>query len=244
MEVFRMSQSVEKKSTELFRIKENMSKVEKMDRYLKSVGNKTNGKEVRETVKVVFGADLNYISEKNYGSNLSVYNIAVMESLRISLNVDANSPELDTQIMAMTKNEVMDRYIEVHDYSLTGAQSRILINQIFGVNLDGISGLEHSKVSIYSKGQWILQGDTNLFIVSSSLDDVELYVATTNYFEETSGSKQFPESLKQNLLSIGFSYDADLNQYIYRNPTNESVPDAFKGQVIGNVLGTIAELTN
>ena len=239
-----MSQSVEKKSTELVRIKENMSKVEKMDRYLKSLGNKTNGKKVRETVKVVFVADLNYISEKNYGSNLTVYNIAVMESLRISLNVDSNSSECDAQIMAMTKNEVMDRYIEVHEYSLTGAECRVLINQIFGVNLDGISGLEHSKVSIYSKGQWILQGDTDLLIVSSSLDDLELYIATTEYFEVTSGSKQFPESLKQKLLSSGFSYDADLNQYVYRNPTNESVPDAFKGQVLGSVLGTIAELTN
>ncbi|MGB5945637.1 hypothetical protein [Paenisporosarcina sp.] len=239
-----MSQSVEKKSTELVRIKENMSKVEKMDRYLKSVGNKTNGKEVRETVKVVFGADLNYISEKNYGSNLSVYNIAVMESLRISLNVDSNSSECDAQIMAMTKNEVMDRYIEVHEYSLTGAECRVLINQIFGVNLDGISGLEHSKVSIYSKGQWILQGDTNLFIVSSSLDDVELYVTTTDYYEESVGSNQLPDSLKQKLISIGFTYDADQNRFIYRNPTNESVPDAFKGQVIGNVLESVAEFTN
>ena len=223
---------------------ENMPKVEVMDKYIKSFGNKVRGEEIRAAVKEVFGADLNYTSKKNYGSQLSNYNASVMESLRTSLNVDSNSSELDTQIMAMTKNEVMDRYIEVHDYSLTGAHCRVLINQIFGVNLDGISSLEHSKVSIYSKGQWILQGDTDLLIVSSSLDDLELYIATTEYFEVTSGSKQFPESLKQKLLSSGFSYDADLNQYVYRNPTNESVPDAFKGQVLGSVLGTIAELTN
>jgi hypothetical protein len=239
MEAIRLSR--EEKITSVM---ESMPKVEVMDEYIKSFGNKVRGEEIRAAVKEIFGADLNYTSEKNYGSQLSKYNDSVMESLRISLNVDSNSSELDTQIMAMTKNEVMDRYIEVHDYSLTGAQSRVLINQIFGVNLDGISSLEHSKVSIYSKGQWILQSDTDLLIVSSSLDDVELYVATTNYFEETSGSKQFPESLKQNLISIGFSYDADLNQYVYRNPTNESVPDAFKGQVLGSVLGTIAELTN
>jgi len=112
------------------------------------------------------------------------------------------------------------------------------------VNLDGISGLEHSKVSIYSKGQWILQGDTNLFIISSSLDDVELYVATTDHFEKTYGSNQLPESLKQKLNSNGFSYEDDQNRFVYRNPTNESVPDAFKGRVIGSVLGTIAELTD
>ena len=242
MEAFRMSRSVESNSTEL--VKENMSKVEKMDIYLKSLGNMTNGKEIRETVKVVFDADLNYISEKNYGSKLSIYNIAVMESLRISLNVDANSSECDAQIMAMTKNEVMDRYIEVHEYSLTGAACRVLINQIFGVNLDGISGLEHSKVSIYSKGQWILQGDTNLYIVSSSFDDVELYITTTDYYEESVGSNQLPDSLKQKLINIGFTYEVDQNRIVYRNPTNESVPDAFKGQVIGTVLESVAEFTN
>lgn len=236
-----MNQNVENKSSELDCVKENVSKVEVMDRYLKSVGHKTNGKEIRETVKIVFGIDLNYVSEKNYGNKLSVYNVAVMESLRISLNVDAKSSECDVQIMAMTKNEVMDRYIEVHEYSLTGAECRVLINQIFGVNLDGISGLEHSKVSIYSKGQWILQGDTNLFIISSSLDDVELYVATTNYYEESVGSNQLPDTLKQKLIRIGFTYDADQNRFIYRNPTNESVPDAFKGQVIGNILESVAE---
>jgi hypothetical protein len=233
MEAFRLNKGEEKIST-------NMPKVEVMDRYLESTG-KLKGKEIREAIKDVFGADLNYISEKNYGSKLSIYHVSVMESLRISLNVDSNSTELDAQIMAMTKNEVMDRFIEVHDFSLTGAQIRVLINQIFGVNLDGISGLEHLRISIYSKGLWILQGDTDLFVVSSSLDDVELYVASTDYFKETSGSNQLPDSLKQKLISIDFSYDADLNQFVYRNPTNESVPDAFKGQVIGSVVGTVME---
>lgn len=236
MEEFRLSQGEERKSTVIA----NMPKVEVMDRYLES-SSKLKGKEVREAVKEVFGADLNYISEKNYGSKLSIYNDSVMESLRISFNGDSNSTELDAQIMAMPKNEVMDRFIEVHNYSLTGAQIRVLINQIFGVNLDGISSLEHLSISIYSKGLWILQSDTDLFVVSSSLDDVELYVSSTDYFEETTGSNHVPDSLKQNLISIGFSYDADLDQFGYRNPTNESVPDAFKGQVVGSVVGTILE---
>lgn len=232
MEAFRLNNGEEKIST-------NMPKVEVMDRYLESTG-KLKGKEIREAIKDIFGADLNYISEKNYGSKLSIYHVSVMESLRISLNVDFNSTELDAQIMAMTKNEVMDRFIEVHDFSLSGAQIRVLINQIFGVNLDGISGLEHLRISIYSKGLWILQGDTDLFVVSSSLDDVELYVASTDYFKANSGNK-LPDSLKQKLISIGFSYDADLDQFVYRNPANESVPDAFKGQVIGSVVGTVME---
>lgn len=242
MEAVRLSLFVESNSTHLDQLIDTMTKVEVMDSYLESFGHKVKGKEVREVVKGVFGTDLNCISEKNYGSKLSIYPVSVMQSLRISLNVDPDSTELDTQIMTMKKNEVMDRAIEAHDYSLTGEDARVVINQIFGVNLDGISGLEHVGISIYSKGQWILQGDTDLFIVSSNLDDVELYLATTAYFNETTGSNQFPDSLKQAVMSFGFTYNADVDHFIYRNPTNESVPDALKGQVLGSVVGTIHEL--
>lgn len=219
-----------------------MPKTEVMDLYLKSFGTEVNGTEVREVVDGVFGIDLNYISEKNYGNKVSMYNISVMESLRRSLNVTEVSTELDAEIMDMPKNEVMDRYIEVQDKSITGAEIRVLINQIFGVNLDGISGLEHAGISIRSKGQWVLSGDTNLLIVSSSLDDVELYVAPTEYFEESTGSNQIPDSLKNDLTQLGFSYNPEPNHFIYRNPTNESVPDALKGQVMGIVLGTIQSM--
>jgi len=242
MEAVRLSLSIESNSTQLDQLINTMTKVEIMDSYLETFDHKVKGRELREVVKGVFGADLNYISEKNYGSQTSIYPVSVMESLRISLNVDPDFTELDAQIMAMTKKEVMDRVIEAHDYSLTGEDSRVLINEIFGMNLDGISGLEHVKISIYSKGQWILQGDTDLFIVSSSLDDVELFVATTAYFKETTGTNQLPDSLKQTLISFGFTYTADVDHFIYRNSTNESVSDAFKGQVLGSVVGTIHEL--
>ncbi|MGE6489163.1 hypothetical protein [Paenisporosarcina sp. NPDC076898] len=219
-----------------------MPKTEVMDLYIKSFGAAVKGKEVREVVQAVFGIDLNFISEKNYGNHLSQYQTAVMESLRRSLNVRSDSNEVDAQIMAMPKNEVMDRYIEIQDGSLSGAETRVLINQIFGVNLDGISGLEHSGISIRSKGQWILPADKKLFIVSSSLDDVELYVSLTEYFEETTGSNQLPDSLKKQLSQIGFTYDVEMNHCIYRNQINESVPDALKGQVMGIVLETIQSM--
>ena len=219
-----------------------MPKTEVMDLYIKSFGAEVKGKEVREVVQAVFGIDLNFISEKNYGNKLSQYETKVMESLRRSLDVPADSTEVDAQIMAMPKNEVMDRYIEIHGGALSGAETRVLINQIFGVNLDGISGLEHSGISIRSKGQWILPADKKLFIVSSSLDDVELYVSPTEYFEETTGSNQLPDSLKEQLSQLGFTYDAEMNRCIYRNQTNESVPDALKGQVIKAVLTTIQSM--
>lgn len=226
-------------------IDKQLTKAEKMDKSLEALSKEVTGKEVREVITATYGIDLNYISEKNYGSKLSAYHTSVMENLRRSLNIEIGSMEMDAQIMAMKKNEVMDRYIEVHDQSLTGAEFRELANQIYGTNLTGISALEHSRLSIYSKGQWITKGDKDLFIVSSSLDDVELYVSATETFEEITGSNKLPEKLRQTLISYGFTFDAEQDRFVFRNTTDESVPDAFKGQVLGAVLETIqTEYTN
>jgi hypothetical protein len=162
-----------------------------------------------------------------------------MESVRASLNIAPDSTELDAQIMQMPKAEVMDRYIEVHDYALTGAENRVVINQIFGMNLDGISGLEHAQLSIQSKGQWVIQNDNDLFVISSSLDDVSLFVGTTDYFKEQTGLTGLPESLIVKLINSGFVYDEASGNYTYTNPTGESAPDAFKGQTIGAILTII-----
>jgi hypothetical protein len=239
MKTVRLSLGVEKHDTSSDSQINAMSQVEVMDRYLGSFGKKVKGKEVRKAVNAVFEIDLNTISEKNYGSKLIAYHVSVMESVRVSLDIAPDSTELDAQIMSMPKAEVMDRYIQVHDYSLTGAENRLLINQIFGVNLTGISGLEYAQLSINSKGQWVIQNDNDLFVISSSLDDVSLYVETTDYFAEQTGSSELPDSLKEKLTSTGFFYDEITGKYTYTNPTGESAPDAFKGQTIGAILTTI-----
>jgi hypothetical protein len=239
METVRLTLGVEKHDTSLDGQINALSQVAVMDKYLGSFGNKVKGKEVRQAVNEVFNIDLDTISEKNYGSKLIAYHGSVMESVRVSLNIAPDSTELDAQIMSMPKAEVMDRYIQVNDYSLTGDENRLLINQIFGVNLTGISGLEHAQLSINSKGQWVIQNDNDLFVISSSLDDVSLYVGVTDYFVEQTGSNELPESLKAKLISFGFTYDEMSERYTYTNPTGESAPDAFKGQTIGAILTTI-----
>jgi hypothetical protein len=217
----------------------SMSKAEKMDRYLESNSYKQTGQVVRKAVNSAFSIDLDTVSQKNYGNKLSMYDISVMETLRQSLNGSPESTELDDQIMNMTKVEVMDRYITFHNYSLTGAENRILINRIFGVNLDGISSIEHDKLSINSKGQWITQSKFDLFILSSSHDDVSLYVNTTDYFKEQTGSSELPDSLKQALIDLKFTLDECSGTYTYSNTKDESVSDAFKVQVIDAIIKTI-----
>ncbi|WP_241536066.1 hypothetical protein [Indiicoccus explosivorum] len=244
MRSLRESFGISKHATHLDGQIEAMPQVDVMDAYLGSFGKKVKGKEVREAVQDVFDIDLDLISEQNYGSKLSAYAPDVMEALRVSLRLEPDDASRDDFIMDLPKSEVMDRYIGVHGYDLTGAESRILINQIFGVNLDGISKLEHAQLGISSKGQWIVRSETDLFLITSTLDDVGVYVETTDYYEQVTGTDEMPESLKDSLLSSGFVYDAATDRYFYSNPTGESVPDAFKGRTIGMLLGAIQQINH
>lgn len=153
MEAVRISLGGDAKSTQVDSVIETMPKVKVMDSYLASFGKKLKGNEVRLAVEEIFDIDLNYVSKMDYGSKLAIYPAAIMGSLRASLNEEATSTKQDARIMKMAKNEVMDRYMKAQGYSITGAESRILINQIFGVNLDGISNLELMQLAVSSKGQ-------------------------------------------------------------------------------------------
>lgn len=240
MKVLRVSIGVDKHSTVKDDEIASMNKAEVMDRYLSSQGKKVKGNEVRKTVELIFNIDLDLISKQGIGTTVSSYDAAVMETLRQSLRLDKRDTSRDSDIMAMKKNHIMDKYSKVHEYKLSGAEYRVLINQIYGVNLDGIAKLEHAQVAIHSKGQWILKSDQDLIILRSSLDDVEVFVAPTDYYTFLTGSTELPASLIEKLSNMGFTYDEPTNAYYYANPTGQSIPDAFKGQTLGTIVGTIA----
>lgn len=233
---------INSESAELDTVLGKLPKIKVLEYYLASFGKKLKGNEIRQAVNEVFEIDLDYISKKDYGSKLSLYPASVMENLRVSLKEDPASTEKDGRIMSMSKNEVMDRYIKENDYAITGAEVNVLINQVFGVNLVGISGLEGKQIAINSKGQWIIKSDHDLFILESSLDDVDVSVYAGPYFEELTGSSELPVSLTTKLIALGFAYSEEEQLLYYKNPAGESVPDAFKGQLIGILLGTIAEV--
>ncbi|MHC8517824.1 hypothetical protein [Sporosarcina sp. ITBMC105] len=240
MKVLRVSLGVDKHSTVKDDEIASMNKAEVMNRYLSSQGKKMKGNEVRKAVELIFNIDLDFISKQGIGTTVSSYDAAVMEILRLDLGLERDDISRDQDIMAMKKNHVMDRYSKMFRYKLSGPEYRFLINQIYGVNLDGIANLEHAQVAIYSKGQWILKSDQDLIILRSSLDDVEVYVAPTDYYTALTGSTELPASLIAKLASMGFTYDEPTNAYYYANPTGESIPDAFKGQTLGTIVGTIA----
>jgi len=242
MEILRSSLGVDNHSTELDNQIHTMKRVEVMDNFLKIFGGKLMGREVREAVQMIFGIDLEKISANNYGNKLSSYDSEIIEALRLSLNLTPDSPKVKSVIMNLSKVEVMDRFMEIYDFALTGPECRVLINQIFGVNLDGLSRLEHKQLSIYSKGAWVLQNDEDLFFVSSSFDDASLYVDTTTYYKELIGTDELPATLEENLIQLGFTYDESAGYYTYTNSIGESVPDTFKTQTIGAVIQAIQEI--
>lgn len=221
-----------------------LPKIKVWEYYLASFGKKVKGNEVRCAVKDIFDIDLDLVSKNDYGSKLAIYPAPIMEILRVSLKQAPTSTKKDELIMSMSKNEVMDRYIKQSDYALTGVQLSLLVNQIFGVNLMGISSLDGKQLAINSKGQWIVKGEQDLILLESSLDDVDVFVYAGPYLEELTGTKALPEELIVKLTAIGFVYQEENDRLYYRNPTGESVPDAFKGQVIGILLGFIAEVTS
>src|SRR5690606_17166786 len=207
METILVRVGIDIQSTETENQINTMRKIDRMDTYLESFGEKVKGDEVRKAVLAVFNIDLDYVSLHNYGNKLTSYDPAIMKTLRDYKKLT------DAEIMKLPKAKVMDAYIKAHDYALTGAEHRVLINQILGVNLDGISSVEGLQLGINSKGTWIIKTPTDMIVISSSLDDVELYVYTTPYWEQVTGTNEVPNSLKQYLIDNGFTYDESTKKF-------------------------------
>ena len=74
---------------------------------------------------------------------------------------------------------------------MTGVDIRGMINQIFGINLNGVSSLEGAGISLYSKGQWVLQSDKDLFVVYTGSGDLDVKVFPTEYFTKQTGLEAF-----------------------------------------------------
>ncbi|WP_431802750.1 hypothetical protein [Halobacillus andaensis] len=141
--------------------------------------------------------------------------------------------------MNLSKIEVLDLYMKAAGKKINGPSIRTAINGIFGINLDGISGLEDSGVSLFSKDQWISKNERDLFVVETGLTDVDVWVYPTEYFTEHTGLTGLPKELQEALSAIGFAYNKDVEAFYYSNPTGESVTDAFKKQTLGTIIKMI-----
>lgn len=189
-------------------IREDMTKVEAMDAYINSFSHKLNGNEICNGIHQIFGIQI----ESEF----------VLTKQRASTS----------SRLHLTNVEVIDTHLSQMRDQLTGSEIRILINEIFGINLDAIDSLEKTKISLFSKGQWIVHQETNLFVVHTGIGDIDAWVLPTNYFLEQTGEKELPLELQKDLVSLGYSYSSHVDGYYYSNPSGVAVPDAFKGKTM------------
>lgn len=196
---------------------DRVNKVELMDKHLDSHQGKITSTEICNIVMSIFKFDLTTkpVLSKEW------------------IMAGAGSSTEDIAKMAI------DSTLTHYGKKGTGIEIRQLINQIFGINLDAISSLEGARISLFSKEQWVVRDEQDLFVVHTGLGDVDVKVFPTDYFTEKTGLEELPKDLKQSLTNFGFSCDERAGCYYYSNPSGKAIPDAFKGQIIGTILKEI-----
>ncbi|ASF41269.1 hypothetical protein CEH05_19705 [Halobacillus halophilus] len=209
---------------------EKMSKVEVMDRYLASYGKKVDAKEIPRIVNQIYSIDLERISELGAGNQ--TYPDEIIQGVKESLPKWLDEED----IPSLSKLEVLDLYLASYGKKIDGPEIRRVLNQIFGINLDGISSLEGSGVSLFSKDQWISQYDQDLFVVQTGLTDVDVWIYPTDYFTAQTDLEQLPEELQNQLEKLGYRYNEEVGALYYADPDGNSVPDQFKGQTLGTLI--------
>ncbi|MDQ0112239.1 hypothetical protein [Paenibacillus harenae] len=133
----------------------------------------------------------------------------------------------------------IEAYLEHSGNKVTGAEIRKMINQTFGINLDALSALEGARISLYSKNQWMVQHDKDLFAVHTGTGDIDVSIFPTNYFAEQTGSGELPIELINAFISLGYCCEENKASCYFSNPSGEPVPDAFKGQTIMAIISVI-----
>lgn len=191
----------------------NMSKIEAMDRYFDSEEIQVNTESIAHFVHHAFYIDLDkaYLLDKETSAKLE-------------------DPSPKAAITWCLSN---------HQQEWTGEQIRALLMKLFGINTNGLAFLENKGISLYSKKQWILRQDSDLFIVSTGANDIDVYIIATDFFKLKTGLDGLPESLHENLNSLGFTYDHEKMCYYYCTSDNQPVPDAFKKQVLDSLIEVI-----
>ena len=156
-------------------------------------------------------------------SKSDIFNI-VQQVFKFELNSIPHSPS--------QPRAAIDAYLEQCGNKVTGAEIRKMINHTFSINLDALSALEGAKISLYSKNQWMLRHEKDLFVVHTGTGDVDVSIVPTSYYTDQTGSSELPIDLINALISLGFYYEKNKGSYYFSNLTGEPVSDAFKGKTI------------
>lgn len=195
-----------------------MSKIAIMDKYLDSNGEKISSSLICEAVESIFHI------------NLDKAPVLIEGEIQEGLSSTGGG---------LTSREAIDSCLNQFGENITGADIRGIINGIFGINLDGIVHLEGARISLYSKNQWIVHQEKDLFVVHTGTGDIDAKVYPTTYFMEQTGIEELPTDLQHSLIDLGYSYNEEIGSFYYTNPASKAVPDSFKGQTMAAIRKVI-----
>ncbi|UOQ91736.1 hypothetical protein MUO14_14435 [Halobacillus shinanisalinarum] len=93
---------------------------------------------------------------------------------------------------------------------------------------------------MYSKGQWMTQQPTDLFVVSTGPEDIDVKIYPSEYFIRKTGLTAIPYELEKKLKSLGYQEDQKQKGALYYyNPTHTAVTNSFKKQTMGAIAETV-----
>lgn len=219
------------------------SKIELMNEILINYRGNITVSFIQEMVVKVFNINLQYISFIGEGTQPLLYPVFIKERLSNEWNLPSDSNEFNVKLMNTSKDDVMDIFLRSYIETLTIDAICKIINSIYGVNLSLISSIEDARISLFSKGQWILKSDKDLFTIKSGSQDIDVQIYPTFYYFEKTGSDQLPRDLQRDLNDLGLLYNNEMKSYYYANPKGESVEDALKGRIMGVVIKCVQQLS-
>jgi len=195
---------------------EVMTKIEMMDRLLAPYGNDLTSAAIYDVIKKVFGIELD------------------LAPLLVKRTSDSTA--------VVSSREVIDAHLIQNGAEMTGQEVRSMINHYLGVNLDGIASLTKAHISLYTKGQWILQHDTDLVVVNTGVGDIDVTVSSTSFYTEQTGLTGLPADLQEALTELGFTCNIETGNCSHTNPTGQAAPDSFKRQTMGAIIESVRKV--
>ncbi|KXH80662.1 hypothetical protein [Sporosarcina sp. HYO08] len=168
--------------------------------------------------------------------------LEIFHILQEVFNIDITREEVRPVERTMSGRkplDILETHVQQFDHKITGQDVRQLINELFGINLEGIAGLRQLQISLYSKGQWIVQQEDDLIVVYTSPGDHNVKIYPTPYYEKLTGSTALPLELQEELVSLGFTCDKEKGKCYFEMKSEQAVPDDFKHRIIGAVVYTV-----
>ncbi|MBP3953271.1 hypothetical protein [Bacillus suaedae] len=176
------------------------------------------------TLESITSLEIHELISQIYGINLSIVPL-LTRHIKTESQLDSNDPHV-----------LLDSHISQSAQPLTGKTIRNAINEFFGINLAGLASIERSRISLFTKGQWMMQRENDLIHLHTGPMDIDVTISVTEYFAKHTGINQIPVPLRQSLSNLGYQFIEDSGTCYYSDPNGHSVPDEFKGKTFGAII--------